>query len=190
MPLTLRSLIAAALAAFAAALTAPVPAQADQLIQIPTADIVGEATGEYKHHFRGRDKGYGSLFVPAGRAYEMMFRYYNRYGGQHRIEGGGQFQLLPDGLVTPGLAVGMWDVTNSSLKGRRAFLVLTKSIRPGQFSLPRFLPPAHLSLGIGTGKLSGPLAGLKLNLPAHFDLVAEYDARRFNAVIRKISTNS
>ena len=176
---TLRSLLATA--SFLAACAVAVPSAADQLIQIPTADIVPGVTGEYKHHFSGQDEGYATLFAPAGRAYEMMFRYYNDYSGSHRWEAGGQFQLLPDGLVTPGLAVGMWDVTNSSPKGRRAFLVLTKSLRPGDFALPDFLPPTHLSLGVGTGKFSGPLAGVRFNLPAHFDLVAEYDARRFNA---------
>lgn len=155
-------------------------ARADQLIQIPTADIVPGATGEYLHRTEGDDAGYGTLLLPAGKQYELMFRWYNDYGQQHRLEGGGQFQILPDGVLTPGVAVGMWDVTNSSPKGRRAFLMLTKHIDPGDFSLPKFLPPMQLNFGVGSGKFSGPLAGIKLNLPAHLDLIAEYDGRRFN----------
>jgi hypothetical protein len=155
--------------------------RADQLIQIPTADIVPGATGEYLQRTEGDDAGYGTLLLPAGKQFEFMFRWYNDYSDQHRLEGGGQFQLLPDGVVTPGIAIGMWDVTNSSPKGRRAFLMLTKHLQPGDFSLPKFLPPFQLNLGVGTGKFSGPLAGIKINLPAHFDLVGEYDARRFNA---------
>jgi hypothetical protein len=157
------------------------PARADQLIQIPTADIVPGATGEYLQRTEGNDAGYATVFLPAGKQYEVMFRWYNDYAGEQRVEGGGQFQLLPDGVVTPGLAVGMWDITNSSPKGRRAFLMLTKHLDRGDFSLPRFLPPMQLNFGVGTGKFSGPLAGIKINLPAHLDLVAEYDARRLNA---------
>jgi hypothetical protein len=162
-------------------LSAGTSAHADQLIQIPTADIVPGATGEYLHQTEGDDAGYGTVFLPAGKQYELMFRWYNDYAQQHRLEGGGQFQILPDGVVTPGLAVGMWDVTNSSPKGRRAFLMLTKHVDRGDFSLPKFLPPMQLNFGVGSGKFSGPLAGLRIKLPAHLDLVAEYDARRLNA---------
>ncbi len=154
--------------------------RADQLIQIPTADIVQGATGEYLQRTEGDDAGYATVFLPAGKQYEVMFRWYNDYAREQAVEGGGQFQILPDGVVTPGIAIGMWDVTNSSPKGRRAFLMLTKRLEPGDFSLPKFFPPMQLNFGVGTGKFSGPLAGLKINLPAHLDLVAEYDARRFN----------
>src|SRR5437867_2725659 len=85
-------------------------ARADQLIQIPTADRVASPTAEYLQRVDGRDEGYGTLLVPAGLAYELMFRYYNNVDGRHRIEGGGEFQLLPDGIITPGVALGLWDV--------------------------------------------------------------------------------
>jgi hypothetical protein len=91
------------------------------------------------------------------------------------------FQLLPDGVITPGIAVGMWDITNSSRWGRRAFFVVTKSLRPGQFFIPKPLKGAELTLGAGTGRFSGVLGGLKVNLPAKFSLVAEYDSHRLNA---------
>ena len=171
------------LAAAAAALLAAPAARADQLIHIPTADRVTSPTVEYKHRLDGHSEGYGTFFVPAGAAYELMFRYYNDYDHQSRIEGGGQFQLLPDGVVTPGVALGIWDVTNSSPWGRRAFLVLTKSLEPGQLFVPEPLERLQLTLGVGTGRFSGPLAGLRADLPANFSLIAEYDARRFNAGI-------
>jgi hypothetical protein len=109
-----------------------------------------------------------------------MFRYYNDLDGSHNLEGGGQFQVLPDGIVTPGIALGMWDVTNSSPWGRRAFLVLTKNIEQGQLGLPKPFQRAQLTLGAGTGRLGPVFGGLRLELPARFSLIAEYDSRRLN----------
>lgn len=156
------------------------PARADQLIQIPTADRPLAPRGEYLHRFSGDGEGYGTLLVPAGQSYELMFRYYNGLDGSHNLEGGGQFQLLPDGIVTPGIALGMWDVTNSGPWGRRAFFVLTKSLEQGQLGLPRPFQRAQLTLGAGTGRIGPVFGGLRLELPAHFSLIAEYDARRLN----------
>lgn len=169
------------LAPVLALLFAAAPARADQLIQIPTADIA-PFTAEYKHRLNDGDReGYGTILFPAGSVYELMFRYYNNEDGRHRIEGGGQLQLLPDGVITPGIAVGMWDVTNSSRWGRRAFFVVTKSLRPGELGIPRPLESVQLTLGAGTGRLGGPLAGVRVNLPGRVSLVGEYDSRRINA---------
>ena len=160
-----------------------VPAAADQLIQIPTADLVTGVRGEYKHRLQGNNEGYGTVSVGAGRAYELMFRYYNNEDHQHDLEGGGQFQLLPDGVITPGLSVGMWDVTNSSRWGRRGFLMVTKSLRPGQLFVKRPLERVQLNFGTGTGRFSGLLAGARVDLPGRFSLVGEFDSRRLNAGI-------
>lgn len=156
-------------------------ARADQLIRIPTADIVPGVKAEYMRRVDGKKEGYGTVLVPAGLAYELAFRYYDNEDGEHRLEGGGMFQLLPDGVITPGVAVGLWDVTNSSPAGRRGFLVVTKALREGQFFVPRGIKRVQVTLGTGTGRFSGLLAGLRVDLPARFSLVAEYDARRFNA---------
>src|SRR5690348_5301809 len=109
---------------------AALPARADQLIQIPTADRAPGPTFEYLQRVDGQEEGYGTVLVPAGRAYELMFRYYNDLDGSHNIEGGGEFQLLPGGIITPAVALGIWDITNSSPWERRAFLVITHSLRP------------------------------------------------------------
>jgi hypothetical protein len=154
---------------------------ADELIQIPTADLVPALTAEYKHRLEGNSEGYGSLRFAAGQAYELDFRYYNREDHENNVEGGGLFQLLPDGVVTPGIALGVWDVTNSSRWGRRGFLVITKGLEPGQLFVRRPLERLKLTFGTGTGRFSGILAGLRADLPANFSLVAEYDSRRFNA---------
>lgn len=159
-------------------------ARADQLIQIPTADRVPGFAAEYLHRVEGRSEGYGTAFIPAGLAFELMFRHYNNLDFSHDVEGGGMLQLLPDGIVTPGIAVGVWDVTNSSPWGRRAFLVLTKGIDQGQWGAPPFIRRTQLTLGLGTGRFGGPLAGIRFDLPARFSLIAEYDSRRLNAGVR------
>jgi hypothetical protein len=156
------------------------PAGADQLIQIPTADRASGPHVEYLHRLDGADEGYATALVPAGQAYELMFRYYNNFDGQHRVEGGGQFQLLPDGILTPAISLGIWDVTNSSPFGRRGFLVLSKSLTEGQYFVPRPIERLHLTLGVGTGRLGWLFAGGRVDLPAHFSLIGEYDARRLN----------
>lgn len=158
-------------------------AQADELIQIPTADLVPAFTTEYKHRLHGNSEGYGSLRFPAGQAYELDFRYYNNEDHENNIEGGGLFQLLPDGVVTPGIALGVWDVTNSSRWGRRAFLIMTKGLEPGQLFIREPIQRLKLTLGTGTGRFSGIFAGVRADLPGRFSLVGEYDARRFNAGI-------
>ncbi|HEU4752622.1 MAG TPA: hypothetical protein VFU47_05890 [Armatimonadota bacterium] len=156
-------------------------AGADQLIQIPTADLAPTPKLEYMHRVDGQDEGYATALSRFGKAYELMARYYNNEDGRNRIEGGGMFQLLPDGVVTPGVALGMWDITNSSPWGRRAFLVFTKSLEPGQLFVRGPLQRVQLTVGAGTGRFGGLLGGLRVDLPAHFSLVTEYDSRRLNA---------
>lgn len=158
----------------------PRAASADQLIQTPTAVRSPGIRTEYLHRFEGDDQGYGTIVAPLGLAYELMGRYYNGLDNSHNLEVGAQLQLLPDGVVTPAVSLGVWDITNSAPWGRRGFLALTKGIERGQFGLPRPFRRAQLSLGTGTGRLSGLFAGLRLDLPANVSLVTEYDARRLN----------
>lgn len=159
-------------------------ARADQLIQIPTADRTPGFSVEYLQRVEGHSEGYGTILFPAGVGFEVMVRHYNNLDFQHRFEGGGQLQLLPDGILTPGLAVGMWDVTNSAPWRRRAFLVFTKGFDRDHWPLPAPLNRAQLTFGTGTGRFSGLFSGLRLDLPLHLSLIAEYDARRLNAGVR------
>ena len=163
----------------AAVLLAPA-ASADQLIQTPTADRSPGPRLEYKHRVDGVNEGYASAIIPAGLAYELLFRYYNNEDGQYRIEGGGQLQLLPDGVITPGVALGVWDITNSSPWGRRAFLVFTKSLRPGQLGIPQGIDRVQLNLGFGTGRFGGVFASARVDVLRRVSLITEFDSRRLN----------
>ncbi len=159
------------------------PAVADELIQTPTADRVVGPTVSYRYQIDGDHLGYATALLPIGLAYELMFRYYHGVGGRDEFEGGVELQLLPDGIVTPGIAVGIWDVTNSSPFGRRAFLVLTKSLERGQFGLPPLLGEVQMNLGFGTGRFSGLFLGARTKLTPQLSLIAEFDSRRLNAGI-------
>jgi hypothetical protein len=158
-------------------------AAAGELILIPTADRPAAPTVQYRHRVSGTDEGFGSLDLPVGLDFELMLRYYNQLDRKTAIEGGGQLQVLPDGIVTPGIAVGAWDVTNSSPYGRRFFFVLTKSLGAEPFRLPKPLERAQVTFGAGTGRLGGVLAGLRLDFSSGISLVGEFDARRLNAGI-------
>jgi hypothetical protein len=74
----------------------------------------------------------------------------------------------------------VWDLTNSSPLGRRAFLVFSKALKAEQIGAPRLLQRLQLTLGTGTGRFTGLFAGVRASLPGHVSLVAEYDARRVN----------
>jgi len=175
--MNLRSLLGAT-----ALLLSTSAASADQLIQIPTADRA-VPTLEYKRRLEGNSEGYATLLLPAGIAYELMFRYYDNEDHEHSLEGGGQFQLLPDGVITPAVSLGVWDITNSSPWGRRGFLVITKSLRPGQLGIPEALDRVQLTVGTGTGRFSGLFAAVRVDVAQRVSLIAEYDARRLNAGI-------
>jgi len=163
---------------FAGALAGP--AAAEQFIRTPTADLVTAPKVEYLHRIEGTKEGYGTLSLPFGLAYELDFRWFNGEDRSHNLEGGVMFQLLPDGIITPGVALGVWDVTNSSPWGRRGFFVITKSLRPGQLFVRRPLQRLQFTVGTGSGRFSGLLGSLRGDLPGGFSLVAEFDARRLN----------
>jgi hypothetical protein len=177
------------LAALLAGVAAAPAVRADQLIHIPTADRVPGLAAEYKHRTGGREGSYGTLMAPVGTSFELMFRYYAGRSPEgpeferDRYEAGGMFQLLPDGIITPGIAVGLWDITNTSPWGRRAFLILTKSFEPLPLGVPRPFERLHASLGTGTGRFSGLLAGARAELPGRISLVGEFDARSLNGGI-------
>lgn len=156
-------------------------AGAEPLIRIPTADRVEAPTLEYRHRVDGRDEGYGTLSLPLGLAYELDFGYFADEDGSHNLEGGVMFQLLPDQVITPGIALGVWDVTNDSPWGRRGFLVVTKALRPGQFFVRSPLRRVQFTAGTGTGRFSGFIGAVRADLPLRLSLVAEFDARRLNA---------
>jgi hypothetical protein len=158
-------------------LLSAVPARADKLIWIPTADVKS-VNGE----FMTGDEGDGDVLTAQfglGQYFEVLGRRF-REPGRDETELGGQMQILPEGFATPGLALGVWDLAGETARGRRGFLVVSKSI-PGISVLPTVFRGLRLHAGLGTGDLSGLFLGAKLKLPAGFALVGETHRGDFNA---------
>jgi hypothetical protein len=153
------------------------PARADKLIWIPTADVRA-AHGEF---MAGRDRGRDVVTaqVGLGQYFELLGRRVRTPRGS-ATEVGGQMQILPEGFITPGLALGVWDVANETARGRRGFLVVSKEL-PGVSFLPTVLRGVRVHGGLGTGDLSGIFLGANLRLPLGLALVAETHRGDFNA---------
>jgi len=164
--------LALGLLAFAA------PARADQLIQIPTADL-SPWSAEATFRLDGVDERYYSLRGPVGVAGEFFLRYYANLDKSYDTAIGGQLQLLPQGFGTPSLSVGVWDAFNVGPYGRRFFLILSKNFTELD-SVPTFLHGTDIHFGFGTGRFGTVLLGVRRRLPGGFSLVAEFDSRRWN----------
>jgi hypothetical protein len=155
-------------------------ARADRLIWIPTAAI-SRPQVEYM------TEADGSRSVLTGqigflKQFDLIARYYQNFEDKDRTEIGGEYVVLPEGLATPGVAIGVWDVADVGPRGLRFFGVVSKSL-PVINSLPLGIHDAKLHVGIGSGSLSGVFLGGQIGFPFGFGLYAEYDARDFNAGI-------
>jgi hypothetical protein len=154
------------------------PARADKLILIPTADVEG-IRGEF---MSGPDSNgnVATAQIGLGRYFELLGRRYHTPGGDNQTEVGGQLQILPEGFVTPGLAIGAWDVADETKAGRRIFGVLSKEIPGVQFA-PTVVRSLRLHLGAGTGRLSSVFLGAHVGLPVGLSLAMEATGDGFNA---------
>jgi hypothetical protein len=154
-------------------------ARADKLILIPTADM-SRIQAEYSRSTSSDDLEVITAQLGFGRGFELLGRrYQNVPGGDDATEIGGELQLLPEGLVTPGLAAGVWDISGNSPRGRRAFLVLTKTL-PLVDWLPFPVKNVKFHAGVGTGSLSVVFLGAQASIPLGLTLAAEFDSSRTN----------
>ena len=153
-------------------------ARADRLIWIPTA-AAGRLQIEYMTRVGG-SQGVLTGQVSLGKQFELLARHYRNFENEDRTEVGGEFVVLPEGIVTPGVAVGVWDVADDGPRGRRFFGVVTKSV-PVINKLPLGIHDIKVHAGIGSNSLSGIFLGGQIGFPFGFRLYAEYDARNVNA---------
>jgi hypothetical protein len=160
-----------------AALAVCAPARADKLIWIPTANI-SKLSAEYM-----RDGVWDFELITAQlgfRNFELLGRHYSGFPGSgDSTEVGGQLQILPEGFATPGLSLGVWDVAADTPRGRRVFLVVSKSV-PVVNWLPLWVKDIKFHGGLGTGSLSGVFAGAQASIPLGLTLSAEFDSSRTN----------
>jgi hypothetical protein len=152
-------------------------ARADKLIHIPTADI-SRLSAEYMTEV---DDDLDVITAQIGFAqFELLGRRYLDWPGRgDSTEVGGQLQILPEGFATPGLSLGIWDVASDTPRGRRVFLVISKSLSVVNW-LPLWFKDIKVHGGLGTSGLSGVFAGAQASIPFGMTLVAEFDSSRTN----------
>lgn len=161
---------------FAALALSAGAAHADRLIWIPTAGI-SRLQGEYMAEADGKR---GVLTGQIGfQQFELLARHYKDFEDRDRAEVGGQYQVLPEGFVTPGVALGVWDVADDGPRGRRFFGVVSKSLQPINW-LP-FFSEVKVHAGIGSNQLSGLFLGGQAGIGMGLRLYLEYDTEDFNA---------
>lgn len=149
---------------------------ADRLIWIPTAGV-SRLQGEYMAEADGKR---GVLTGQIGfQQFELLARHYKDFEADDRTEVGGQYQVLPEGFVTPGVALGVWDVADDGPRGRRFFGVVSKTLEPINW-LP-FFSEVKVHAGIGSNQLSGLFFGGQAGIGLGFRLYLEYDTDDFNA---------
>jgi hypothetical protein len=155
-------------------------ARADRLIWIPTAAI-SRPQVEYMAEASG-SRGVLTGQIGLVKQFDLLVRHYRNFEDKDRTEVGGEYVVLPEGLATPGVAIGVWDVADEGPRGRRFFGVLSKSV-PLINSVPLGIHDIKVHAGIGSGSLSGVFLGGQIGFPFGFGLYGEYDARKFNAGI-------
>lgn len=155
-------------------------ARADRLIWIPTADVSRPSIEYMTDPFGKRGVATGQFGL--GKQFELLVRDYRHFTSSDKVEVGGQFTVLPEGIATPGIALGVWDVADNGPRGRRVFGVVTKSL-PLVNKLPTGFHDIKVSAGIGSNQLSGVFLGGQIGIPFGFGLYGEYDTRHFNAGI-------
>jgi hypothetical protein len=153
-------------------------ARADRLIWIPTA-ATGRLQAEYMTRVSGSE-GVLTGQIGLGRQVELLARHYRNFDDDDTTEIGGQYVVLPEGFVTPGVAIGVWDVADEGPRGRRIFGVVTKTV-PVVNALPLGINDIKVHAGIGSNALSGVFFGAEASIPFGLRLYAEYDARNLNA---------
>ena len=85
-------------------------ARADRLIWIPTASIA-HLQADYTQEAFGK-AGVVTGQIGLGKQFELMVRHYKDFGPSDKTEVGGQYQVLPEGIATPALSIGVWDVAD------------------------------------------------------------------------------
>jgi hypothetical protein len=155
-------------------------ARADRLIWIPTASIA-HLQADYTQEAFGK-AGVVTGQIGLGKQFELMVRHYKDFGVSDKTEVGGQYQVLPEGIATPALSIGVWDVADDGPAGRRIFGVISKTV-PLVNYVPLGIHDVKFHAGVGSNRLSGVFAGGQVGFPFGFGLYAEYDARDVNAGI-------
>lgn len=148
------------------------------LINIPTADVLrsGQLSLGYYHL---QDGGVGSFNTNVAPNLELGVAAFRYDGQSNKNYFNAKFALLPETILTPGVAVGVEDISNS--EQRSVYAVASKALPFG----------FRIHVGTGDGRFNGVFAGLEKTInplsvitgrnafPAT-TLIAEYDGKTMN----------
>lgn len=178
----LRILVLAVVASLLCCLVAT-SVSADRLILIPTASTmaVGGIRAEYAAN---ADSDGEILWANVGlSALEVEYARFAGFGPNDVDSLSGQISVVPETLVTPGVAVGARDIANDT-EGRpydgRAFYAVASKNFPVTGGVPAVFEDVRLHAGLGTGSLEGVFLGVEGTLPMGLRLAAEYDTDEVN----------
>jgi hypothetical protein len=95
---------------------------------------------------------------------------------------GAELSVLPETTLTPGIGVGVWDMTNETPGGRGYYLAVSKLV-PLTNTLPLPIHDVKLHAGVGVDGIDGLFAGAEAGFPLGFKLYAEYFQKEFNFAV-------
>jgi hypothetical protein len=148
------------------------------LINSPTADVLrpGQISLGYYHL---KDGGVGSFNTNLAPNLELGVAAFRYDGQSNKNYINGKFAIVPETVLTPGLAIGMEDIGNKDQ--RSAYAVVSKALPFG----------FRIHAGTGNGRFNGVFAGIEKTInplsivtgnnafPAT-TLIAEYDGKTMN----------
>lgn len=86
---------------------------------------------------------------------------------------GAELSVIPETTLTPGIGIGVWDVTGETPDGRGYYLAISKML-PLTGSLPSPIRDVKVHAGFGIDGIDGFFAGAEATIPLGIRLSAEY----------------
>ena len=196
------------IALIAAGVLAAVPVLADRIIFAPTGTVLGG--GEIKaeaaagnaegfdrvywlglglqrlelNAFRLQDRGSRST-APAGRAAAGSSRFDigSELVGEDSLDVvNAEIGVLPETTLTPGIGVGVWDITNETKDGIGYFVAVSKAL-PLTRGIPSPIRDVRVHAGVGVGGIEGFFGGAEATILLGLRLYAEYFEGDFNFAV-------
>ncbi len=170
-----------------AAVVAIGPASADRVIFSPTGTTLGTA-GVKAEAAIGPSNDDAKIYwlgagIPRLEVNAIRFDGVNEHlGVKDATVIGTELSILPETTLTPGIGVGVWDMTGETERGTGYYLALTKIV-PLSSTLPTPIRDLTFHAGAGFSGIDGVFGGAEATIPLGLKLSAEYFQRKFNFAI-------
>lgn len=193
----MRSLVCTAV--ILAALLAAVPVSADRIILAPTGSVL--SPGEVRAEGAIKPGDSGSRIYWLGLGMQRVELSATRFvipgapvetvgdslvdkitGGKNTDLIGLEMSMLPETTMTPGVGIGIWDVTGKTSFGKGYYMAVTKSV-PLTKQLPLPVQDVKIHGGYGINGIDGLFGGAEASLPLGIKLYAEYFQHDINYAV-------